>query len=178
MRAEKKQMVQELVSLLKDRSAVLISYQGLTANVFNGFRAKVADSQAGASCHVVPNTLLKKAAAELGLKELAECDLSGDTALVSGSDPVSLVKTVKEFATIKENSERVKVKMSVVESQLLDAKDTMALADMPSKEAIQGQLLGLFQAPASGIVRALNAKVASILYVLNAHIAKQESQTA
>ena len=64
--------------------------------------------------------------------------------------------------------------MSCVEGQLLNAEDTLALANLPSKEVMQAQLLGLLQAPAAGIVRAINAKVASILYVLNAYKAKLE----
>ena len=176
MRAEKNSMVQELAGLLEGRSAVLISYQGLTANVFNGFRAKVAGEGINGSCHVVPNTLLKKAAAQLGLDALANVELSGDTAMVSGPDAVSLVRAVKDFAAA-EGKDKVKVKLSCVEGQLLNASDTMALANLPSKEVMQAQLLGLLQAPAAGIVRAINAKVASILYVLNAYKAKLE-QTA
>lgn len=177
MRAEKNSMVQELAGLLEGRSAVLISYQGLTANVFNGFRAKVAGDDIKGSCHVVPNKLLQKAAAQIGLTALAEAELSGDTALVSGPDAVSLVRAVKEFALAGGKDTKVKVKFSCVEGQLLNVADTMALADLPSKEVMQAQLLGLIQAPATGIVRAINAKVASILYVLNAYKAKLE-QTA
>ena len=57
MRAEKQQMVAAVSAMLKDRPAILISYQGLTANVFNEFRGKL--TAIGAECHVVPNTLVK-----------------------------------------------------------------------------------------------------------------------
>ena len=173
MRTEKKSMVNELAGLLDGRSAVLFSYQGLTANVFNSFRAKVAGEGINGCCHVVPNKLLKKAAAQVGLDALANVELSGDTAMVSGVDAVSLVRAVKDFAAA-EGKDKVKIKMSCVEGQLLNAADTLALANLPSKEAMQAQLLGLLQAPAAGIVRVINAKVASILYVLNAYKAKLE----
>jgi large subunit ribosomal protein L10 len=175
MREEKKQMVQELESLLQGRSAILITYQGLTANAFNGFRGEVASEQINGSCHVVKNAILKKAAEALGLDALAQAELSGDTALVSGTDAVALAKAVKKFAT---GNDKVKVKLSFVEGALLSAKETMALAELPSREVVLAQLLGLLQAPASGIVRAINAKVASILYVLNAVSKKKEEQSA
>jgi len=175
MREEKKQMVQELESLLQGRSAILITYQGLTANVFNGFRATVASDAIKGSCHVVKNAILKKAAEFLGLKPLAKAELTGDTALVSGPDAVALAKAVKEFAT---GNDKVKVKFSFVEGALLDANETKALAELPSREVVLAQVLGLLQAPASGIVRAINAKVASILYVLNAVSKKKEEQSA
>ncbi len=175
MRAEKKQMVQEIAERLKGASAVMIAYQGVTANVLNAFRAKVAGADIKGACHVVPNTLLKKAAAELGYTGLAEAELTGDTALVSGPDPVALVKAIKDFA--KETKDKVSIKMAYVDGSLLNQADAIALGDLPPKEAIQGQILGLLQAPAGGIVRALNAKIASIVYVLNAVKAKKE-QTA
>ena len=180
MRAEKKQMVQELVDRMNGRSVILITYQGLKANAINSFRAKVADDAVKGSCHVVPNTLIKKAAAELGYKELAELELSGDTAMVTGADAVALVKAIKEFAADKEKAkEMVKIKLSYVEGQLLNAKDTMALADLPPKEVIQAQLLGLIQAPAAGIARAINAKLSSVVYVLDSLRKKlEEGQTA
>ena len=176
MRAEKKQMVQEVVSLLKGRSAVLISYQGLKANVFNGFRGKI-EAECKGDCLVVQNTLIKKAAKELGLTELAEADLNGDTAMLSGADPVSLVKAAKEFAA-GAGKEKVNIKMSCVEGQLLGQADTLALADLPSKEVVLAQLLGLIQAPAAGIARALNAGVAKIVYLLSAYEAKQKGESA
>ena len=57
MRAEKQQLVAAVSEMLKDRPAILISYQGLTANVFNEFRGTL--TAIGAECHVVPNTLVK-----------------------------------------------------------------------------------------------------------------------
>ena len=180
MRAEKKQMVQELVDRMNGQAVVLITYQGVTANSFNSFRAKVANDSVKGACHVVPNTLLKKAAAELGYTALAEQELSGDTAMVTGADAVALVKAIKEFASDKEKAkEKVKVKLSYVEGQLLNAKDTLALADLPPKEVIQAQLLGLIQAPAAGIARAINAKLSSVVYVLDSLRKKlEEGQTA
>ena len=176
MREEKKQMVQELEGLLQGRSAILITYQGLTANVFNGFRGKVASDKINGSCHVVKNAILKKAAEFLGLDALAKAELNGDTALVSGPDAVALARAVKEFAA--GSNDKVKVKFSFVEGALLNAKETMALAELPPREVVLAQVLGLLQAPAAGIVRAINAKVASILYVLNAVSKKKEEQSA
>ncbi|MBR0458367.1 MAG: 50S ribosomal protein L10 [Victivallales bacterium] len=180
MRNEKIQMVQEVASLLEGKSAILISYQGISANQLNGFRAKIGSDELKGTCRVVPNTLVKKAAEKLGYTALAEATLKGDTALVSGPDPVSLVKAIKEFAkeSAKDKQERVKIKMAYVEGALLNTADALALGDLPPKEAIQAQILGLLQAPASGIVRAINAKIASIVYVLNAFKAKKEQETA
>ena len=166
-------MVDTIQGQLNGLSAILVTYQGLKANVLNEFRGIIASEKVGGKCRVVQNTLIKKAAAQLGLTGLAEAEIHGDTALVTGPDPVALAKAIKEFAKGKE---QMKVKMGFVENQLLDAQGVAALADLPSREVLLGQILGLLNAPASGIARALNAGVAQILYVLNAISAKKEEQ--
>lgn len=174
LRAETIQIGSAIEELLKDRPAVLISYQGLTANVFNEFRGKLAAMNA--ECHVVKNTLVKKAAAKLGLTGLANAALDHDTALVSGvCDAVALAKTVREFAKGKNN---VAIKYGVLDGALLSAADVDALADLPSREVLLAQLLGLLQAPGSQLVRVLNAKIASVVYVLDAIRKKKEEAVA
>ena len=171
MRAEKIQIVQEIKGLIDSKPFILISYKGLSTAVLNGFRSKL--SELGAECHVVPNTLLRHAAKELGLESVAACELSGDTALVSGScDPVAMAKMVRDF--IKEQKEKIAIKWGFVEGTLINADEVKALADLPSREVLLSQLLGLLEAPASQLARVLNAKVASIVYVLNAFLGKKE----
>ncbi len=174
MRAEKSQMVGEIKGLVENRPIVLITYKGLKANTFNEFRCKLAELDA--VCRVVPNTLLKKAAEALGMDGLAAFDLSGDTALVSGAcDPVALMKCVRDFLKGKD---QMTVKLAVVEGALLNQADAFAMADLPSREVLLAQLLGLLQAPASQLVRVLNAKLASIVYVLDAYCKKKDEQVA
>ena len=174
LRPEKIQIGEEIVSLLKNRPAILISYQGLTANVFNGFRSKLAEI--GAECHVVKNAIVKKAAAQLGIDALANATLEHDTALISGDcDAVAMAKLVREFAKGKD---MVQVKMGVLDGVMLSAADVDALADLPSREVLLAMLLGLLQAPASGMVRVLNAKIASVVYVLDAIAKKKSEQVA
>jgi large subunit ribosomal protein L10 len=66
------------------------------------------------------------------------------------------------------------VKFSYIENALLSESDTKALADLPPREVLLAQLLGVLQAPGSQLVRVLNAKVASIVYVLDAFCKKNE----
>ncbi len=171
MRAEKVQIVQEIKGLMDSKPFILISYKGLTAAVQSSFQTKL--SALGAECHVVPNTLLRCAAVELGLEAVAACALSGDTAMVSGCcDPVALARVVRDF--IKEQKEKVTVKWGYVEGALVSAEEAQALADLPSREVLLAQLLGLLEAPAAQLAGVLNAKVSSIVYVLNAFLGKKE----
>ena len=171
MRAEKKQIVQEIKGLIEDKPFILITYKGMSTTALNNFRDSLATIEA--ECHVVPNSLLRIAVKELDLNASSAESLAGDTALVSGAcDPVALAKLVRDFS--KSSKEKVGIKWSYVEGVELSTADTIALADLPPREVLLAQLLGLLEAPAGQLVRVLNAKVSSIVYVLNAFLAKKE----
>ena len=70
------------------------------------------------------------------------------------------------------------VKYGVLDGVLLSADDVAALADLPPREVLLAQLLGLLQAPGSQLVRVLNAKIASVVYVLDAIRKKKEEAVA
>ena len=60
------------------------------------------------------------------------------------------------------------MKAGVLDGKLLDVSAIEALADLPSREVLLAQLLGVLMAPASKFVRTLNAPAASLARVLNA----------
>ena len=176
MRAEKLQMLEVVKGLLKDQSFFLIGFRAITVAEFSAFRAQLAE--VGATCHVVKNTLIHKASDALGYQAVAEQNIVGSTAVVSGSnDPVAMAKAIKELIKATPDAEkkaRVTVKLGFLDGKLLSAADVAALAELPPREVLLGQLLGLLQAPATGLVRVLNAKLSSIVYVLNAFCKKKE----
>lgn len=180
MRAEKLQMLKVVEGLLRDKPAYLIGFTTLTVADFSAFRAKLAEL--GAEVHVVKNSVVRKAASALGYEKLASEEISNSTALVSGNvDPVALAKAVKNLIqdTIGEDKKpRVTVKCGQLGSDFLTAADVLALAELPPREALLGQLLGLLQAPAGQLVRVLNAKLSSVVYVLNAFLDKKKEQAA
>ncbi len=171
MRAEKKQLVLDIQALLEaSPDLFLISYKGLTAEDFNELRERLASI--GGGCHVVPNRLFRRATLAAGLEALAEAELKEDNALVmGGEDVVAVAKVLKEFA--KEH-DQVAVRCGVVDGRFCPAEAAAQLADLPPREVLLAQLLGLLEAPAAQLVRVLNAKVASIVYVLNAYLSKKE----
>jgi len=171
MRPEKHQLVHDICELLAGApSLFLIAYKGLTVRAFSDLRAALEEAEA--RCVVVPNRLLKRAAAEAGLDGLAALDLAGDTALVTcGDGPVAVAKVLKEFAR---NHPEVAFKLGAVQGQLCTAEQAQAIADLPPREVLLAQLLGLLQAPARQLATVLNAKVASIVYVVSAYLKQKE----
>ncbi len=166
MRNEKVHLVKYIGGLLKDADYVyFVSYKGLTVKAFSDFRSRIAKHNA--ECHVLKNTLIRKAAELLKLDALANNEMKESTALISGTgDPGVVAKIIAEFS--KTNSQMA-AKGGFLEGALLTDADVKAIASLPPKEVIYAQLLGLLQAPSRNLVSILNNKAASILNVLNAY---------
>jgi large subunit ribosomal protein L10 len=59
----------------------------------------------------------------------------------------------------------------------LSAKEIEVLADLPSREVLLAQLLGLLLSPATKLVRLLNEPAASLARLLNAKAQKEGNPT-
>jgi large subunit ribosomal protein L10 len=171
MRAEKTQLVQDLGDLMGSSAHVfMMSYQGLTVAQFSELRGKLA--AAGAECHVIPNRLARKAAETVGLDALAKFSFKGDNAMVTGgADAVGVAKVLKTFA---KDHDVVEIRGGALSGKSLDGTAVEALADLPPAEILYAQLLGVLQAPSRNLVGVLNAKVASIVYVVQAYLDSKE----
>jgi large subunit ribosomal protein L10 len=61
-----------------------------------------------------------------------------------------------------------------MDGAILSEAQVGALADLPAKPVLQAMLLGVLQAPARNFVTVLNAKVSTIVNVVNAYKNKLE----
>ncbi len=171
MREEKRQMVKDLGSVLEPATGVvLINYKGLSVAEFTEVRERLA--QINAHCQVVPNRLFRRAATEIGQEELAERVAEGDTAMVTtGDDPIQTVKCINEFV---EKYDQVAFKCGLIDGQVCDKEEMAQLAALPSKQALQAQLLTVLNGPAQKLVGVLNNSTASLVYALQAYVDKKQ----
>ncbi|NOY74207.1 MAG: 50S ribosomal protein L10 [Kiritimatiellaeota bacterium] len=171
MRVEKAQMVSDIGETMKNSDFLfLITYKGLDVAQFSDFRNRLAEQNA--DCCVLKNRLILKAAELNGLDDIAKMELQGDTALVSGKgDPGIVAKTIAAFG---KEAEAVAPKSGYLDGALLSGDDVKVIADLPSREVLLSQLIGVIQAPAREFVTVLNAKATEILNLLNAYKNKLE----
>ncbi len=174
MRPEKASIVEDLVSRFQKSPFLIITdYHGLKVDQFSDLRTRLAG--VGARYTVVKNTFLNRASRELGYPDLTS-SLSGQTAIVTGDKDVSAAaKVLRTFAT---ESKKLAVRAGVVDSSLFSDKQIEALADLPSKEVLQAQLLGLLQTPAIQLLRTINEPGRSVASLLQAYVDKQGSASA
>ena len=137
-------------------------YTGLKVAQFAELRTRLWN--VGASCHVVKNTFLRRAAKSAGLPELAE--LKGQTAIVVGEkDVAAAAKVLKNFTA---EFKKPEMKTGVVDRIVVSTEQIKAIADLPSREVLLATLLGTLNAPASKLVRVLNEPASSLARLLQA----------
>ena len=163
-RKEKEAEVNSLKELLgKATTAVVAEYKGLTVAEISGLRRELRD--VAGEYRVAKNTLISLAlegSPYLSLKEL----LTGQNGLVIGyGDAVGLAKLVTRYA--KEN-QKFTIKGGVTDGQFLAPTGVETLSQLPSREALRAQLLGLLSRPAGQLVGTLAAPGAQLARVLDA----------
>ncbi len=169
--ADKVAIVEEIKAALADSDAVLLTeYRGMSVPSIGKLRRDLGP--AGATYKVYKNTLVRIAAEQAGIVGL-EPLLHGPTAVafVKG-DAVEAAKALRDFARTEP---LLKVKGGVLGTQVLDAVQTAALADMPPKQQVLAELAGLFEAPLATFASLLEAPVRDIAYAIAALEEKQSA---
>ena len=164
MRPEKAHIVSDLVEKLNHTPFLLVTdYQRMKVDQFGELRNRLAPM--GAEMRVVKNSFLKRAMVESGLPDVGD-KLVGQTAVVMGENDVAPVaKILKAFAAeFKVGT----LKIGVVDKALLSISEVEALAELPSREILLSQLLGLLLAPATRLVRVLNEPASAFARLLKA----------
>lgn len=143
---------------------IIVSYARMTVPQFVEIRKRLR--ALGTSFHVAKNTLMKEACSRAELPgELAEF-LTGQTAVVSGeSDICASAKVLKNFAA---EFNKPEIRAGVMDGNLLTHEDIMVLANLPAREVLLSQFLGVLQAPGTKFVRTLMEPAASLARVLQA----------
>ena len=174
MRPEKANIVSDLAEDLKESSFVLVAdYQHMKVDDFSELRKRLA--AAGAEVHVVKNSFLKRAMEASGLPS-GNGNLTGQTAVVTGEKDVAPVaKILKTFAS---EFKKAMLKLGLIDKAIVPTKEIEALADLPPREVLQAQLLGLLLSPATKLVRLFNEPAASLARLLKAKSEKEDPAAA
>ena len=166
----------ELVDALKEKlsrtKAVFVAeYRGMTVAQSTALRKKVRE--AGGELKISKNTLLRIAMKEAGLAELPEDLTKGPNIYaLCYDDPVAVAKVLKEYANDKTQKAFV-LKGGLLEKQQLTLAQLLALADLPSKEVMRGQVVRTIAAPLSGLVNVLAGTMRNFVTCLDQIRAKK-----
>ena len=152
--SEKQAIVAALTETLKGASSgVLVDYKGITVAEDTALRHELRENGVGYA--VVKNTLLRRALDDVDLGDLDEV-LNGTTSMaISKDDPIAPMRIVNKYA--KQMGDRFNIKAGFMDGKVLPLDDVFALAELPSKDALLGQVLGMMLAPITSLAIVLKA---------------------
>ena len=153
--SEKQAVVAGLIETLKaSASGVLVNYEGITVAEDTALRNELR--KAGVEYSVVKNTMVRRALDDTGLSELDDV-LHGTTSLaVCKEDPIAPMRVIHKFAKGL-NGERFVIKAGFMDGKVLPLEDIAALAELPSKEVLLGQVLGMMLSPITSLAIVIKA---------------------
>jgi large subunit ribosomal protein L10 len=160
----KESQVEELKEkLAKTASIVLADYRGIDVPTVTAMRDEFRKVQC--EYKVYKNTLVKLAIKGTKMEGMGK-HLEGPTAIIfSWESPSAPAKVATKLA---KDQEKFVVKGGYFEGSTLDAKGVEGLASMPGKDELRAKLLATFMAPATDLVRTINAGAQNFMYLLAA----------
>ncbi len=151
-RSEKQAVLEEVAALAaKAQTLVLAEYRGVTVAGMTQLRSQAR--AAGVTLSVLKNTLARRALAGTSF-EVATNEMTGPLIYSFSEDAVAAAKVVADFA---KTNDKMVIRAGVYSGKALDVNGVKELANIPSKEVLLSQLLGLMQSPVSRTARVLAA---------------------
>jgi large subunit ribosomal protein L10 len=170
-REQKAAAVAEIAESLKEAEAVFaVDYRGISVPQAAELRTRLRE--ADATFRIVKNSLTERAADEIGADTLKAL-LEGPTALTFVRGDAALA--AKALQTFRRETEKLEFKGGLLGSEAVDTEQILALARLPARDVLYGQLVGVVASPITGLVRGLNALIAGLAIQLSQIAEKKES---
>ena len=165
MTRSEKAAVIEAIKANADRAsfAVLTEFKGMTVEELTNLRVNLR--KAGGEFYVVKNTLARIAFTG-GTHDVVKDKFPDNSAIALGfDDPVAVAKALSDFA---KQSKLFQLRCGSLEGKEMSAEQVEALAKLPSKEQLLGQLLGTMNAVPTNFVSLFANVLRGLLYALKA----------
>jgi large subunit ribosomal protein L10 len=172
-REDKKKDFEDLRKALESvRNVFITGYEKITVD--QDYNLRKAIRGAGGSYKVIKNNVAEKASAGLPSEPVFQ-NLKGMTSIAwTEGDPVALAKALTAYA---KTTPAFTFKAGLVEGRAVDIKAINDLASMPPKEEIFAKLLYIINAPATQLVRTINAVGRDLAVVVDQGVQKEKFQS-
>jgi large subunit ribosomal protein L10 len=172
-REDKKKDFEELRKALESvRNVFITGYEKITVD--QDYNLRKAIRGAGGSYKVIKNNVAEKASVGLPAEPVFQ-NLKGMTSIAwTEGDPVALAKALTAYA---KTTPAFTFKAGLVEGRAVDIRAINDLASLPSKEEIFAKLLYVISAPATQLVRTINAVGRDLAVVVDQGVQKEKFQS-
>ena len=157
-RDQKAAVIDEIAAQIEGAQAIFaVDYRGISVPQAAELRDKLRE--ADASFRVVKNSLTERAADQAQTQTLKAL-LQGPTALafVRG-DAAAAAKAIADYARA---TDLLPFKGGLLDGDTLNGDEIRAIARLPARQVLYGQLVGMVASPISGLVRTLNALISGL----------------
>lgn len=165
-RAEKAKIVDELQDRFgRQRVSIFTDIRGISVAKLTALRREL--KKIGAEFKVAKKTLLRRALASAGpaFSGIEPKALEGEIGVIFGyEDQVASAKAAAKFG--REN-ETFRVLQAVLAGKILEATEVLALAKLPAREQLLGQLAYVLSEPILGLTNVLAGNIRNLVVVLN-----------
>jgi large subunit ribosomal protein L10 len=176
-KATKVKLAEELKVKFSEASvAIFADYKGLKASEADSFRRALRSQK----CEVkvlknnIGRLIVKDGSLGADAQGLMDRLVGPTLVAFSYGDPAATAKVINQFA---KDHEALKIKESLFGKTLLRSAEVTQLADLPSKEVLLAQLLGVLNGPAKSFVSVLAAVPRGFVTVLS-QVEKKKSESA
>ncbi|MGD9736293.1 MAG: 50S ribosomal protein L10 [Solirubrobacterales bacterium] len=167
-REQKSAAIKEIAAQIEGAEAIFaVDYRGISVSQAAELRGKLRE--ADASFRVVKNRLTKIAADQVGEERLPEL-LTGPTALTFVRGDTA--QAAKAISTFNKEHDVLTYKGGFMDGTSLDEAAFKAIAKLPAREVLNGQLAGVIASPLTGLVRGLGSLIGGLAQQLG-QIAEQ-----
>ncbi len=177
-RKERESLVAGLSERLQQSRAMYVfDYTGLNVDKITGLRREIRS--AGSEVKVAKNTLLKIAVKDTAFEPMGDHFVGQTAVAFIEGDPAQAAKALTKFYNDakKENPDlRFVIRAGVLENTVLSAAQIHQLGELPSKEVLLGQFVGMLAAPLTGFVTVLSDIPRKFLRVLAAVAEQKEGK--
>jgi large subunit ribosomal protein L10 len=167
-RDQKAAVIDQVAAEITASEAVFaVDYRGITVTQAAELRKQL--TEADATLRVVKNTLTERAADKAGATALKSL-LEGPTALTFVRGDVAAA--AKAISTFRRQNDVPQFKGGTMGGDALDVDQLEAIAKLPTRDALNAQLVGVVASPITGLVRGLGSLIGGLARQLGA-IAEQ-----
>ncbi|MDR3254757.1 MAG: 50S ribosomal protein L10 [Synergistaceae bacterium] len=171
----KRKEIDVLVEKAKSSAAVyIVEYRGLTVSKSTALRKLVRAS--GGEMKVTKNTLMRIALRESGMPTADKIDSGPNAYVFAHNDVAATAKALRDF-TKERGNEALIIKGGIMGGKTLSQDQVIALADLPSRDVLLSQLLGVMNGPIRGFVTVLSGPARGLVTVLS-HIKEKKEEAA
>jgi len=162
-KTQKIKIVEELTDKLKrQKIAIFSDFTGVSVSKFQALRRLLKKDQA--EYKITKKTLFDRALQQTGVN-LKTKELQGEIGATFGyGEETAPAKILYKFSR---QNDTFKILGGILGNRILNAKEVITLAKLPSREILVGQILNVMQSPIRGLATVLGGNIRNLVVLLN-----------